>query len=172
MSVCFSAGGKDWFLKLKLEAGRGKNITTFFKNQQMCSTVKLRLSWKVFLTAVSLCFVSKHASPLPAPPGLSLRMPTRATLTGEQGKERGCCEPCWRREAMRRIPPWHLLAALSWTPSWNACQVASSKKIYAQEQESNEFPPPRQSRCLHCFRWMTDGGLAGKVRSILPSGRR
>lgn len=62
-------------------------------------------------------------------------------LLGSKGKRKAPASPADRLEAMWRIPHWHPLTALSWTPSWNACQVVSSKKIYAQEQESNAFPP-------------------------------
>lgn len=70
-SPFFSARGQDWFLKLKLEARRGKNVTTYFKNQKMHSSVKLWLSWKVFL--------------IPVPPALSLQTRTPSANSAPQG---------------------------------------------------------------------------------------
>lgn len=174
MTLCFSARGKDWFLKLKLEARRGKSVTSFFKNQEIYSIVKLQLS-SCLLDSSSSCSFSPNACPFGQLDSTELqeeklgslcRCQPVQPLRRSEGKREAPVSPADRQEAMWRIPHWHPLTALSWTPSWNACQVVSSKKIYVQEEESNVFPPPQQSWCLHWFWWMTYSGTTGKVRFI------
>lgn len=147
----FHLGERDWFLKLKLEARRGKKVTTsFFLNQKMYSAAKLT-ELKSLFDSSSSCSFSPNTRPFSQLDSTGLgeekllgsrcRCQPVQPLLGSKGKRKAPASPADRLEAMWRILHWHPLTALSWAPSWNACQVVSSKKIYAQEQESNAFPP-------------------------------
>lgn len=120
---CPLCRGNDWFLKLKLEARRGKNITTFFlktttkksKYVFYCTTVT-ELKSLLIPVPSALSLQTHRPSASLTPRGCrsetSCRCQHVQPLLGSKTRTEAPASPADQWDATGKIPPWQPLAAL------------------------------------------------------------